>query len=136
MVSLSRVATFCASHRYHNPAFSDQENLRIFGKCNYEHGHGHNYRLEITVAGEVNPDTGMVINLSELDSIIKAEVIEPLDHRYLNLDVPEFAETIPTTENIAAFIWARVDKALTGCRLQRLKLYESEDLFVEIAEGD
>ena len=131
MIYLTRVATFCASHRYHNPELSDEENRKLFGKCNYPHGHGHNYRLEVTVGGEADPATGMVINLYDLDKVIERAVIDPLDHRHLNLDVPEFAELIPTTENLARFIWDSLGKALSGCTLHRVRLYEAPDLYVD-----
>ena len=131
MIYLTRVSSFCASHRYHNPELSDEENRKIFGKCNYPHGHGHNYTVEVTVAGEMDPATGMVINLSELDKVIERAVIEPLDHRHLNLDVPVFEREIPTTENLARYIWDSLEKELTGCRLHRVRLYESPDLYAD-----
>jgi 6-pyruvoyltetrahydropterin/6-carboxytetrahydropterin synthase len=131
MIYLTRSAGFCASHRYHNPELSDEQNRKIFGKCNYIHGHGHNYTIEVTVAGDPDPATGMVINLNELDKVIEHAVIEPLDHRYINLDVPAFKRRIPTTENLARFIWDSIEQELTGCSLHRVRLYESPDLFVD-----
>ncbi|MBN2289818.1 MAG: 6-carboxytetrahydropterin synthase [Candidatus Glassbacteria bacterium] len=131
MVYLTRAAAFCASHRYHNPDLSAEDNRKLFGKCNYPHGHGHNYVVEVAVAGEPDPVTGMVINLSELDKVIERAVIEPLDHRHLNLDVPEFERRIPTTENLARFIWDSLAQELEGCSLHRVRLYESPDLYVD-----
>src|SRR4030042_1242644 len=105
MIYVTRRAEFAASHYYHNPKFSAEENRRIFGKCNNPHGHGHNYALEVTVAGEVDPVTGMVFDLKELKKLLEREVLELMDHRFLNKEVPVFASKIPTTENIAVEIW-------------------------------
>ena len=105
MVYLTRKIEFSAAHLYHNPAFSDEENRRIFGKCNNPNGHGHNYVLEVTVGGETDPATGMVLDLKELKEIMEREVMERMDHRFLNYEVPELAGQIPTCENIAAVIW-------------------------------
>ena len=102
MIRITRKIEFSASHLYHNPAFSAEENRRIFGKCNNPHGHGHNYVLEVTVAGEPDPATGMVLDLKELKEILQREVIERMDHRFLNYEVPELAGQIPTCENMAA----------------------------------
>ena len=107
MVYLTRKAEFSASHYYHNPAFTPEENARIFGKCNNPNGHGHNYTLEVTVKGDVDPRSGFVVDLKELKETMNREVIEALDHRHLNKEVPEFAAQIPTSENIAIAIWNR-----------------------------
>ena len=88
MVYLTRKIEFSASHLYHNPAFSAEENRRVFGKCNNPHGHGHNYVLEVTVAGEPDPATGMVLDLKELKEILQREVTDRMDHRFLNYEVP------------------------------------------------
>ncbi len=132
-IYLTRKAEFSAAHHYHNPAFSAEENRRIFGKCNNLDGHGHNYTLELTVKGEVNPKTGFVINLVDLKGILNSEVMDVFDHRHLNKEVPEFAKEIPTTENIAISIWRRVEpkvKALNAS-VHRVRLYETPDLFVD-----
>ena len=105
MIRVTRKIEFSAAHFYHNPNFSAEENRRIFGKCNNPHGHGHNYVLEVTVAGEPDPATGMVLDLKELKDILQREVGERMDHRHLNYEVPELAGQIPTCENIAAVIW-------------------------------
>ena len=131
MIYVTRRAEFAASHYYHNPKFSAEENRRIFGKCNNPHGHGHNYTLEVTVAGEVDPSTGMVMDLKELKKLIEKEVLELMDHRFLNKEVPAFATAIPTTENIAAEIWKLVAPKLKVGRLYRIRLYETPDLFVD-----
>lgn len=131
VIYLTRRAEFSASHYYHNPDFSPEENLRIFGKCNNPHGHGHNYTLEVTVAGEVSQSTGMVLNIKDLKRLLETEVIEPMDHKFLNKEVPVFETLIPTTENIAIEIWRRLVPQLTFGKLYRVRLYETPDLFVD-----
>jgi 6-pyruvoyltetrahydropterin/6-carboxytetrahydropterin synthase len=131
MIYVTRRAEFAASHYYHNPKFSAEENRRIFGKCNNPHGHGHNYTVEVTVAGEVDPATGMVMDLKELKKILEKEVLDLMDHRFLNKEVPAFATTIPTTENIAIEIWKLLAPKLQIGKLQRVRLYETPDLFVD-----
>ena len=131
MIYVTRRAEFAASHYYHNPKFSAEENRRIFGKCNNPHGHGHNYTLEVTVGGEVDPTTGMVMDLKELKKLLEREVLESMDHRFLNMEVPVFATTIPTTENIAIEIWKLLAPKLTLGKLHRIRLYETPDLFVD-----
>ena len=132
MVYLTRKAEFSASHFYHNPKLSPEENQRIFGKCNNPHGHGHNYTLEVTVAGEVDDRSGFVIDLKKLKDLMNSEVIDGLDHRHLNQEVPEFRDKIPTTENLAIAIWNRLDGKLNGAKLHRVRLYETDDLFVDV----
>jgi 6-pyruvoyltetrahydropterin/6-carboxytetrahydropterin synthase len=131
MVFLTRKAEFSASHYYHNPEFSQEENQRIFGKCNNPHGHGHNYTLEVTVKGQVDPRSGFVVDLKELKEIMNREVIDALDHRFLNKEVPEFAKAIPTTENLAISIWERLKPKLKLAELHRIRVYETPDLFVD-----
>ncbi len=131
MVYLTRKAEFSASHYYHNPEFSPEENRRLFGKCNNPNGHGHNYTLEITVKGEVNPQSGFVVDLKELKDVLNREVLDALDHRFLNKEVPEFTRTIPTTENIAISVWKRLEPKLNVAKLHRVRVYESPDLFVD-----
>jgi len=132
MVYLTRKAEFAASHYYHNPAFTPEENQRIFGKCNNPHGHGHNYTLEVTVKGAVDPKTGFVMDLKELKDIMNREVLEALDHRHLNKEVAEFATAIPTTENLAIAIWRRLEKKFSRAKLHRVRIYETPDLFAEV----
>src|SRR5207302_6573644 len=105
MVLLTRKIEFSASHFYHNPNLSAEENRRIFGKCNNPHGHGHNYTLEVTVAGEPNPVTGMVLDLKDVKEILEREGMQRMDHRHLNHEVPELAGQIPTCENNARDTW-------------------------------
>ena len=131
MVYLTRKAEFSASHFYHNPEFSAEENRRLFGKCNNPNGHGHNYTLEVTVKGEVNPQSGFVVDLKQLKEVLEREVLSVLDHRSLNKEVPEFSKAIPTTENLAITIWQRLEPKMKVARLHRVRVYETPDLFVD-----
>jgi 6-pyruvoyltetrahydropterin/6-carboxytetrahydropterin synthase len=131
MVLLTRKIEFSASHRYHNPALSPEENRRVFGKCNNPHGHGHNYTLEVTVGGEPDPVTGMVLDLKELKDILEREIMQRMDHRFLNYEVHELAGKIPTCENVAQVIWELLEPKITKGRLHRVRLYESPDLFAD-----
>jgi 6-pyruvoyltetrahydropterin/6-carboxytetrahydropterin synthase len=131
MVYLTRRTEFSASHYYHNPEFSAEENRRIFGKCNNPHGHGHNYTLEVTVKGDIDSKSGFVVDLKRLKDIMNREVIDALDHRHLNKEVPEFAQQVPTSENLAIVIWKRLQPKLVIARLHRVRLYETSDLFVD-----
>lgn len=131
MVYLTRKAEFSAAHYYHNPEFTAEENQRIFGKCNNPHGHGHNYMLEVTVKGEVDRRSGFVVDLKQLKDIMNREVVDVLDHRFLNQEVAEFKDLIPTTENLVISIWKRLETKLNRARLYRVRLYETPDLFVD-----
>jgi 6-pyruvoyltetrahydropterin/6-carboxytetrahydropterin synthase len=139
MVFLTRRATFSASHYYWNPAWPAEKNEQVFGRCSNRNGHGHNYTLEVTVAGEPDPVTGFVVDLKWLKGVIEREVLDDFDHRHLNLEVPEFAvselgATIPTTENIAIAAWKRLEPAVTaagGARLARVRIYETPEIFAE-----
>jgi len=131
MIFVTRRAEFSASHYYHNPDLSPEENRRIFGKTNNPHGHGHNYTLDVTVVGEVDRTTGMVMDLKDLKKLLEAEVLQLMDHRFLNKEVPIFASTIPTTENIAIEIWKLLAPKLARGKLHRVRLYETPDLFVD-----
>lgn len=131
MVLLTRKAEFSAAHYYYNDAWSQQENEKVFGKCANRNGHGHNYTLEVTVAGEIDPVSGFVVDLKALKDVIEREVIQVYDHRHLNLEVPEFRAVNPTTENIAIAIWKRLEPKIAGARLQRVRVYEMPDLFAD-----
>ena len=122
---------FAASHRLHTPQLSEEENCRVFGKCNNPHGHGHNYTLEVTVAGEPDPITGMVLDLKDLKAILEREIMGRMDHRFLNYEVPELKGQIPTCENIARTIWKLLEPKITPGRLHKIRLYESPDIFAE-----
>jgi 6-pyruvoyltetrahydropterin/6-carboxytetrahydropterin synthase len=131
MIRITRKVEFSAAHVCRNPNLSAEENRRIFGKSSNPHGHGHNYVLEVTVAGEPNPETGMVLDLKELKQILQREVVERMDHKHLNYEVPELAGRIPTCENVAVVIWNLLEPKIRQGRLDRVRLYESPDLFAE-----
>lgn len=132
-VHVTRKARFSAAHRYHNKSWSDERNREVFGPCNNPFGHGHNYEVEVTVAGAVDTSTGMVINLREIDRVLKEEVVSRMDHRHLNEELPEWRDVVPTTENIAIAIWERIAPRLERekCRLLRVRVHESSELYAE-----
>lgn len=126
-----RKAHFNAAHRLHNDDWSAEKNKDVFGKCNNPNYHGHNYDLEVKVVGEVNPDTGYVMDMKILKQFIKSEVTEIYDHKNLNLDVLDFKTTIPTAENIARAIYERLRVHITAPLELKIKLYETSRNFVE-----
>ena len=130
-VSISRIVRFNAAHRVFNPSFTDEENLRLFGKCSNPNWHGHNYTLEITVEGEVEPSTGFVVNLADVKRVAEREIVDAIDHKNLNLDVPFMSGTIPTTENLVLACWRVLAPAVAPARLAKLKLWETENQYVE-----
>jgi 6-pyruvoyltetrahydropterin/6-carboxytetrahydropterin synthase len=123
-VSLSRRYRFAASHRLHSFAFDADTNRRLYGKCNSPYGHGHNYTLEVTFTGAVEPATGMIANLGELDPFVQREVIEVFDHKYLNEELAQFRDRVPTTENVAREIFRRV-RDFPGAKLERVRIEET-----------
>ncbi len=131
VVSVFRKAHFNAAHRLHNPELSDQENKALFGLCNNPNYHGHNYALEVKVTGEIDPKTGYVIDTKILKDIIQKEVHDKFDHRNLNIDTEEFKHLNPTAENIAIVIWELIRKQLKPELELSLRLYETENNFVE-----
>ena len=131
MILLTRKADFSAAHFYWNVAWSDAENERVFGKCSNRQGHGHNYTLEVTVKGAIDPASGFVVDLKQLKDIMEREVVSVYDHRHLNHEVPEFKTTVPTTENMAIAIWRRLDGKIPGAKLHRVRVYEMADLFAD-----
>jgi len=130
-VAVYRKTHFNAAHRLHNPAWSDERNREIFGLCNNPNYHGHNYDLIVKVVGEVDPETGYVIDLKVLKDIIEEQVTKRYDHKNLNLDTPEFKELNPTAENIAYVIWTRLRQNLDTKFDLKVTLYETERNFVE-----
>jgi 6-pyruvoyltetrahydropterin/6-carboxytetrahydropterin synthase len=129
---LTRCYEFSASHRLHSSGLSEAENQRIYGKCNNPWGHGHNYRLEVTVSGPVSATTGMVMNIVDLDRIVQHEVLDPFDHKNLNLDVERFRDTVPTSENLLMEIAARLSARWNGeAKLEKLRLQETGKNFFE-----
>ena len=145
MIYLTRRATFSASHYYWNAAWPAEKNEQVFGRCSRRTGHGHNYTLEVTMAGVPDPVTGFVVDLKWLKDAIEREVLAAWDHRHLNLEVPEFAapeftggKLIPTTENLAIAAWKRLEPAVTaagGARLSRVRVYETPEIFAEYRGG-
>lgn len=135
VMHLTRKVRFCAAHRYHRPEWSEERNREVFGPCANPHGHGHDYLLEVTVAGEVDPVTGFSVDLGLLDRVLREEVVAPLDHQHLNHAVPAFAPggLIPTTENILLLLWDRIRPRLEPARLMRLRLHENQDFYVDYA---
>ncbi|MGK9367590.1 6-carboxytetrahydropterin synthase [Melioribacter sp. Ez-97] len=131
MIYITRREVFSASHRIYNPQLSDEENFSLYGKCSNPNGHGHNYTLEVTIAGEVNPETGYLIDLKKLKSIIRENVIDKLDHKNLNLDVDFLKDKIPTSENIALGIWNQLADKIPNGKLYSIKLYETENNYIE-----
>jgi 6-pyruvoyltetrahydropterin/6-carboxytetrahydropterin synthase len=131
MVYLTRKEHFCASHRLFNPKFSDAENLKIYGKCAYPNGHGHNYEIEVTVSGEPDPETGMIMDLKKIADIIDEEILEKVDHRHLNFDVDFLKGIIPTAENLAEVFWRLLDPRITSGKLFSVRVYETPSNFAE-----
>ena len=130
-VTVCRKAHFNAAHRLHRKDWSDEKNEAVFGKCNNPNFHGHNYELIVAVTGEVNAETGYVMDMKELSDIIEKEVEEPFDHKNLNLDVPEFANLIPTAEHIAYVIWHKLRKVVSTELDLEVTLYETPRNFVK-----
>lgn len=130
---ITRRIEFSASHVCANPALPDEENRRLFGDAANPYGHGHNYVVEVTLEGDPDPVSGMVLDLKELKSILNAQVVSSFDHRFLNKEVPPFDRTIPTVENIAIEIWKRIEPSLSRppARLHSVRVYETPDLYVD-----
>jgi len=127
IVFLSRREQFSACHRLHSPQLSDAENIQVFGKCNNPNGHGHNYVLEVMVKGEVDPKTGMVMNITDLKQHIKTQVMDVMDHKNLDKDIPYFKNTVSTTENLAVFIWNSLLIKISKDLLYEVKIHETEN---------
>jgi 6-pyruvoyltetrahydropterin/6-carboxytetrahydropterin synthase len=123
-IELGRRYRFAASHRLHTKQLSEDENWRVFGKCNNPYGHGHNYVLEVSVSGDVDPGTGMIANLADLDAFVERHVLEEFDHKSLNEDVPAFREKVPTTENLCIEIFQRL-QSFPKARLERVRVQET-----------
>ncbi|HEY7306402.1 MAG TPA: 6-carboxytetrahydropterin synthase [Bryobacteraceae bacterium] len=138
MVLVTRKAEFSASHCCRVRSLSDAENYRLFGEDANPNGHGHNYVVEVTVEGDPDPRTGMVVDLKHLKDILEREVIEPMDHRFLNYEVLPFDRVIPSTANIALEIWRRLEPqvATASTRLARVRLFETADLYVDVERED
>ncbi|HSL88076.1 MAG TPA: 6-carboxytetrahydropterin synthase [Ignavibacteriaceae bacterium] len=131
MVYITRRETFAAAHRLFKPGLSDEENFEMFGKCSNPQWHGHNYTLEVVVAGKTDPETGFVMDLKELKKIIHKNVIDKVDHKNLNLDTDFMKGIIPTSENICIAIWKQLQDKIPAGKLYAVKLYETENNYFE-----
>ncbi len=132
MLILKRHFSFCASHRLYNPNFSDEKNKLIFGKCSGKNGHGHNYKLEVSIKGNIDPETGMMFNLQKLKDIVNESIINDVDHKHLNFDVSWLQGKIPTTEIFVECIWERLEEKLAfekidNSQLQPITVWETEN---------
>lgn len=137
MIYITRRERFNAAHRLFKPEYSDEENMNVFGKCSNPNWHGHNYTLFVTLKGDVNPETGFLVNLKDLSAIIEKRVIEKLDHKNINLEVDFMTGKLASTENLAIGIWDQLSKPVAelGALLHSIKLYETENNFVEYLGG-
>jgi 6-pyruvoyltetrahydropterin/6-carboxytetrahydropterin synthase len=133
-VLLTKRIEFAAAHRYFKPEWDEAKNRAVFGRCYNPPAHGHNYMVEVTVLGEVDPKTGMVVNLFDLKRIL-LNVLEEFDHKNLNLDMPYFESRIPTSENLARLLWAKLDETKDIGTLHAIRLYEDEDLYAEVTRA-
>ncbi len=131
LVTVFRKERFNSAHRLFNPQWTDEQNLAVFGKCSYPNYHGHNYELIVKVIGEVNEETGYVVDLKKLSDLIKSEIVERFDHKNLNLDTKEFAAVIPTAENIAKVIFQILRPKIDDDKLLQIRLYETDKNYVE-----
>jgi 6-pyruvoyltetrahydropterin/6-carboxytetrahydropterin synthase len=131
VVYLTRREHFCSSHRLFNPEYSEEMNLEIYGKCAWPNGHGHNYELEVTVSGEPDPGTGMIMDLKKLADIMDAEIVDKVDHKHLNHDVPFLKDVIPTAENLAIVFWNILEKKISAGVLYAVRVYETPNNFAE-----
>jgi 6-pyruvoyltetrahydropterin/6-carboxytetrahydropterin synthase len=137
-ILITKTFEFSASHRYWREDWSKEKNNQIFGLCTSPYGHGHNYELHVTVQGEVDEKTGMIINLSDLKKMVNRVLVQ-FDHKFLNLDTPYFKDKIPTTENIALILFDLIDEELSGqgnFELYKIRLYEKNDLYVDVWRSD
>ena len=134
-ITICRKSHFNAAHKLYNPIWSKEKNLDVFGRCSYENYHGHNYELIVKFEGEIDQDTGMVMDLSDLKKIIVKEVEDVLDHKNLNLDIDYFKNKIPSTENLAVFIWNKLNDSIELEGKLSIVLYETPRNFVEYSGG-
>lgn len=135
---ITRKAEFSASHVCRVPHLTDEQNRELFGDEANANGHGHNYVVEVTLEGEPDPVTGMILDLKELKDILEQEVVQPMDHRFLNYEVEPFATVVPTAANLAREIWRRMEARLNGRngKLAKVRLFETRDLYVDVTRED
>jgi len=133
MIYITRRERFNAAHRLFRPEFSDEKNLKVFGKCSNPNWHGHNYELFVTLKGEVDPETGFLVNLKVLSKLIRNRIVEKIDHKNINLEVDFMKGRMASTENLAVAIWEELEEPIRqlGSELHAVKVYESENNFVE-----
>ena len=131
VLTVTRRLRFNAAHRVHNPALSDVENVALFGKCNNPNWHGHNYLIEVSVRGEIDPKTGYVVDLAKLRDLVERDLVTHLDHKNLNLDVPFMSGTNPTTENLVVACWRVLEPRVAPGKLARLRLWETDNNYVD-----
>jgi 6-pyruvoyltetrahydropterin/6-carboxytetrahydropterin synthase len=131
MIYLTRKEHFNAAHRLFNPAWSEEKNDELFGKCANKNWHGHNYDLYITIKGEPDPETGFIMNASELSKLVKREILEKLDHKNLNVEVDFLNGMLCSTENVCKAIWEQLQPFIVNCKLHRVKLQETENIYAE-----
>ncbi|MCM3791406.1 6-carboxytetrahydropterin synthase [Domibacillus indicus] len=134
MILLTRKVEFSAAHSYHVPTWDEKKNKEVFGLCNNPNGHGHDYTLEVTVKGNLNPKSGIVVNITDIDRIVKGVVLEELDGKFLNREHSFFKEHIPTTENIVSYLWNELNEKFDKCELQSIKLHENPFLLSQKEE--
>jgi len=132
-ISLTRIFSFSAAHRLHSESLSEQDNKRIFDKCNNLYGHGHDYYVEVTIEGEVDKETGMLIPLPEFDSAV-TEFLAGLEHKHLDREVPWFKDKISTGENIVQYLWTELDKRLSSGKLFHIRLWETNNNYFDIGK--
>lgn len=135
MIELTQSFEFSAAHRLHVAALSDAENQSTFGKCNNPRGHGHNYQVDITIAGRPDPASGCVLPLPQFEALVKQHVIDRLDHKHLNEDTTEFAGVNPTVENIARVIWGLLAGRVAPARLARVRVWETPKTYADYSGG-
>ncbi len=131
MLYITRKEHFNAAHRLFNARWNDEENEAVFGKCSNKNFHGHNYNLFVTVKGEANPETGLIVNAKNLSALIKAVILDKVDHKNLNLEVAFLNGIIPSTENLAKAIWNQLNPHITECELHCVRLFETENIYAE-----
>ena len=128
MVYLTRRVEFCASHRLHSPAYTEEENDKLYGRCNNPNGHGHNYQMEVTVCGSVTRDTGMIMDLKRLKDLIDREIVDRVDHKNINVDVDFMRGVIPTAENMIVSFWELLEPHIPeGVKLYEIRLWETDN---------
>ena len=131
MLFLTKIVDFSSSHRLYNPNWSDEKNFEVYNKCSNKNGHGHNYKLEVTIKGEPDQEKGFIIDLKEMKNIINEEIVDKVDHQNLNLDVDFLKGTIPTVENLVVVFWNVLDNKFPNAELHRIRIYETDTSFVD-----